>query len=680
MSLKMNEAPYQRSPRTTLHIMLELCAALLVVWVAAIIYNFTLDVEFGVRAILMMVIALVTTAAIDALVAVIKHKKGGNLLKEVKDSVIKNYSYVTAIIFTLCLPVYVSYYIVIIGAIFATGIKHCFGGFGKNIFNPAIIGRIVTQVAFPTGFALTKDYIDATASATLTTQYSGLGVKWLNAELPKGFNFGNLILGNYGGSLGETFTALILALGIVLMVRKVINWRSSVFYLGTVAITSLVIGLFIEGVNPFEYVLYHLCLGGLMFGAIFMITDPVTSPTSPYGKALIGVIAGLLTVLIRVAGSLPEGVMYSIAFINVISPAIDKLVTGRTTDGQLKKWGVIAGFLVASVSINTALSVSAVNKANEKDSSSSVVELSREEKLFGIEGAAYEVVTLGAKPTDTHIANTYLISEKNIPIALGYELSNGIEVDASGHTMHANATIGVVINFADEKVTVNALDGSAGTNATYSNTGLKGVNKVLENKTAAEIAAIVIADEADLNSGATYTSKGVMELIIEACTQYTTVDKFNYAFGVTVTTVAALETTLDASIVSAYTYTVESETYVAYFVNNANGVTIDTGHGDETIYPTVAVSIKTSDDTIAAAKVLTNATSHAWAKSFYSQVETYVAGFAGADSNSVITGAYTDYDAIASATYSCEGMFNYVKVACSQYVNTDKALLTGGNA
>jgi hypothetical protein len=171
-----------------------------------------------------------------------------------------------------------------------------------------------------------------------------------------------------------------------------------------------------------------------------------------------------------------------------------------------------------------------------------------------------------------------------------------------------------------------------------------------------------------------------MELIMEACTQYTTLDKFNYAFGVTVTTVAALETTLDASIVSAYTYTVESETYVAYFVSDANGVTIDTGHGDETIYPTVAVSIKTSDDTIAAAKVLTNATSHAWAKSFYTQVETHVAGFVGADSNSVITGAYTDYDAIASATYSCEGMFNYVKVAFSQYVNTDKALLTGGNA
>ena len=140
MSLKMNDAPYQRSPRTTFRIMMELTAALLIVWLAAVIYNFTLDAEFGVKAILLMVVALVATAAIDAGVALIKHKKGGNLKNEIIDSVVKNYSYVTAIIFTLCCPVYVSYYVIIIGCLAATGIKHCFGGFGKNIFNPAIIG------------------------------------------------------------------------------------------------------------------------------------------------------------------------------------------------------------------------------------------------------------------------------------------------------------------------------------------------------------------------------------------------------------------------------------------------------------------------------------------------------------------------------------------------------------
>ena len=88
MSLKMNDAPYQRSPRTTFRIMMELTAALLIFWLAAVIYNFTLDAEFGVKAILLMVVALVATAAFDAGVALIKHKKGGNLKNDIIDSVV----------------------------------------------------------------------------------------------------------------------------------------------------------------------------------------------------------------------------------------------------------------------------------------------------------------------------------------------------------------------------------------------------------------------------------------------------------------------------------------------------------------------------------------------------------------------------------------------------------------
>ena len=120
MSLKMNESPYQRSPRTTFRIMMELSAALLVVWFAAVIFNFTRSTELGVRSILLMVVALVATAVIDAIVALIRHKKGQDIVKEVIDSVVRNYSYVTAIIFTLCCPVYVSYYVIIIGCLFST--------------------------------------------------------------------------------------------------------------------------------------------------------------------------------------------------------------------------------------------------------------------------------------------------------------------------------------------------------------------------------------------------------------------------------------------------------------------------------------------------------------------------------------------------------------------------------
>ena len=677
MSLKMNDAPYQRSPRTTFRIMMELTAALLIVWLAAVIYNFTLDAEFGVKAILLMVVALVATAAIDAGVALIKHKKGGNLKNEIIDSVVKNYSYVTAIIFTLCCPVYVSYYVIIIGCLAATGIKHCFGGFGKNIFNPAIIGRIVVGLAFTDAFSPTDAFKSAIKTgATLTTQYSGQGVKWLSNVLPGDFNLGNLLIGNYAGSLGETFTLLILALGIVLMVRKVINWRSSAFYLGTVAITSLFIGFFIKDLNPFTYMLYHLCLGGLMFGAIFMITDPVTSPTSPFGKALIGVIAGFMTVVIRIAGAYPEGVMFSIAFVNLLSPVIDKLVVGRTTDGQIKKWGVIAGLLVASISVNAALSVSAFNGDKGGNSSSSTPSITREEKLFGIAKAEYEEVTLGTKSENT--VKTYVAKESGIPVALCYELSDEMKwTDEHVGEMSFTSTVGVSFSLLDDKVI------GAGAIDAFTNYG-DNSQEVLDDfigKDAFTVAAMTEASHegVDFVASATMTSKNVFNLVVEASKQYTTVDKFYNAFGVEAT-FTKLETT-GTNIQSAFTYTVEGVNYVAYFVYNENGVSIDDAH--ETIYPVVAVSINLTDDKIAAAKVITNATSHAWATAYYSSVDTFVGSLVGLDSNELATKTvnnHKDYDTVASATYSSKGVFNYVLSACKQYVNTDKANLVGGNA
>ena len=186
-------------------------------------------------------------------------------------------------------------------------------------------------------------------------------------------------------------------------------------------------------------------------------------------------------------------------------------------------------------------------------------------------------------------------------------------------------------------------------------------------------------DGIDFAASATMTSTNVFNLVVEASKQYTTVDKFYNAFGVEAT-FTKLETT-GTNIQSAFTYTVEGVNYVAYFVYNENGVSIDDAH--ETIYPVVAVSINLTDDKIAAAKVITNATSHAWATAYYSSVDTFVGSLVGLDSNELATKTannHKDYDTVASATYSSKGVFNYVLSACKQYVNTDKANLVGGNA
>ncbi|MCX5775668.1 MAG: RnfABCDGE type electron transport complex subunit D [Firmicutes bacterium] len=384
MKFLANPGPYIRGKKSTGQIMFELLIALVVVWIAAIVYNFVaIGSVYGVKAILMVVVSLGVTVLADVLVAAIRYKESkGPIVQYIRGEMAHNYSAITAIIFALTLPIGTPYYVIIVGALFATLIvKYAFGGFGSNIFNPAVMGRIFVAIAF-SGSML--NYIGSPAGVptlisgvTIMTSFAGNGAKWLTDTLPlingTPLSMLTLYLGTYTAALGEAFTLLILALGVFLAVRRVINWRTPVFYLGTVVLTSIVVAL-ITGLNPLDYSLIAVGMGGLAFGAVFMLTDPVTSPTSPFGKALIGVIAGFITVLIRLQGNLPEGVMYSIAIVNMICPVIDKLAYGYTNAGTLKKWGVVAAVAVCSLGINGGLS--AVNAANYNNSSSSSSESS----------------------------------------------------------------------------------------------------------------------------------------------------------------------------------------------------------------------------------------------------------------------------------------------------------------
>ena len=363
MKFIVQPSPFTRHKRSTTGIMYELILLLCLLWIAAIIYNFTITPNYGVKAILMVVVAVVTTLICDVLIAAITYRDkekplGPYLFKTVKE----NYSLVTALIFVLSLPIGTPYYVIIIGCLFATlVVKYAFGGFGANIFNPAVFARIFVSFAFGTQL---KAFIDTVpgnvpsltnVGVTVTTSFSSLGVKWVSDSLA-GLNvtMGQLWLGNYAGAIGETFTGLILLIGLYMIVRKICNWRPMVAYLLTVILTALVIAL-VTGLNPGTYILLHLAMGGLMYGAIFMITDPVTSPTSMFGKILIGVIAGLLTVLIRIQGGFPEGVTFAIAVANLVSPLIDRFATGMTITNNFKKWSVILSLILLSLALNGGL-------------------------------------------------------------------------------------------------------------------------------------------------------------------------------------------------------------------------------------------------------------------------------------------------------------------------------------
>ncbi len=232
---------------------------------------------------------------------------------------------VTGLLFALVLPPTMSLWMVALGSIFAIAIvKEAFGGLGHNIFNPALAARAFMSVSFPmkmTSWVRPMGFgVDAITSATPLSE----SFAWQAGQTSL---YQAMFLGNTAGSIGETSALLILIGGAFLIGRGVINWRIPAIYIGTVALIALGFG---------EDPLFHILAGGLMLGAFFMATDYVTSPLTNRGKIIFSVALGVLTMIIRHFAGMPEGVCYSILFMNAITPLIDRFTKVRPYGLQKK--------------------------------------------------------------------------------------------------------------------------------------------------------------------------------------------------------------------------------------------------------------------------------------------------------------------------------------------------------
>ena len=166
-----------------------------------------------------------------------------------------------------------------------------------------------------------------------------------------------IFFGTYFGALGETSTLLIILVGIILSIRNDINWRTPVFYIGTVCLTSLFVGLCLGINNPLEYMIVHLSLGGLVFGGVFMLTDPVTGPTSNFGKVIASIFAGFITVVIRYSmnSSYPEGVIFAIALSNIVSPVIDYYTVGKSSSKLVLKYIITCSLVIFTMVVGLVI-------------------------------------------------------------------------------------------------------------------------------------------------------------------------------------------------------------------------------------------------------------------------------------------------------------------------------------
>ncbi len=227
---------------------------------------------------------------------------------------------ITGVLLAFTLPPNFPIFGFILGSAFAIGVgKQLFGGLGFNIFNPALLGRAFLMATYP---VLTTTWVEPRTVAKAVDAVSAATPLAMMKFEGKLTPLMDLFLGNVAGSMGETSVLAILIGGLYLRYKGYVNWKLPLGYLGSMAFFG---GIFWLS-NPAKYPspLFHLMAGGAMLGAWFMVTDMVTSPVTPLGQWIFAVCAGLLAVVIRLFGGLPEGVMYSILFMNAFVPLLNK--------------------------------------------------------------------------------------------------------------------------------------------------------------------------------------------------------------------------------------------------------------------------------------------------------------------------------------------------------------------
>ena len=366
MKLVAQSAPYIRKPVSVKRMMLDVLIALVPVLLFACIQN-------GWNGIYVVLISVATMLVTELVCHMFIKWPSGMKIKELfsKEGFIKlknQYTInniiaplISAIIYALIMPAGCNWYVVLIGALFGMLIgKMIFGGLGSNIFNPAATGRVFVGVCFGSKLVYGQGGVDVAASGTPLAAIKGnLGMV---GHALNEYSLLDLFLGQIPGSMGEVCSLLIIVGGIYLFVRRSADLRACLSMIGSFAIITLVVSIVAYCIwsnqphdafvgadwSVFDLFIYEMLSGGLLFGAVFMITDPVTSPTTKFGRIAFGAMAGIITALVRYCGAYPEGVAFSILIANMFAPAMDYLMRGKK---NTYTWKQLLGLGIAMVVI-----------------------------------------------------------------------------------------------------------------------------------------------------------------------------------------------------------------------------------------------------------------------------------------------------------------------------------------
>ena len=351
-----------KTKRTTMSMMTEFTICVALVFIAALVYYGVSGADdagkYILRMFLNLLVSMGTVYAIETANLAIRYHKTLKVKEIFLNPITKEFFFATPLIPVLLFPVYTPIYVIFVSALIASLVaKVIFGGFGSNIFNPALAGRIFAGICF-SGQISNASVVQAgtnltiSTGATLTTinQASGFVNETLDISLK------SLFLGTYHGAIGETFAGLIILIGIYLSVRKIIDWKMSLTYVVAFFIISLFMGVTADkGLGSFEFALRQCLYGAVLFGAVFCITDPVTSPVMSSGRIYAAFLGAFVCACIRYLGSAPEGVGYSILLVNLCTPAIDRILSNKSNHRIGTQYIVMAGLTVMCIGLGCGI-------------------------------------------------------------------------------------------------------------------------------------------------------------------------------------------------------------------------------------------------------------------------------------------------------------------------------------
>ena len=572
---KVAASPHKLDRSNTRRIMLDVLIALAPGLVCGVLF-------YGLYALMLVAICVAACFASEQVYNLIRKKPFTFDLSAV----------VTGVILGLNLPPRAPWYIPIVGGVFAiVVVKMIFGGLGKNFANPAATARVFLLLAYS---SVMTQYIGADLSNVLAgdvttgATYLGGGIAALqDSFLNIGGYWGyvlQLLFGYVGGSIGETCKLAVLAGGVYLTARRVIDWRIPVVYLLTAAAMVLVC------YGSASEILLQLFSGGLMFGAVFMATDYATSPKWRYNRVLYAIGLGVITVLIRRYGSYPEGTSLAILIMNLFVPIMDKYLLpvrfGQTSKSgkpkpKVMKWAMRCVCIALAAAIAVAVPLVNYTEVQLYTGRFSYVTDAKREfgggYVFSVEGEAY-------------------LDQYDYTQPLAYE----IKLNAEGDKVLSvrpitQSTMGYVANLAffegktyDEIAALTDLSTDAETSATYTNTALR--KMILECFTAydaniADYSAISASGEHIVKAercGDLYrfTLSGVADLA-----------EYNYqqplAYAITIDAAAGKVKYITTINESTYGYTVDREIFVGKTAEEIAAMTDETIASDITTGATI---------------------------------------------------------------------------------------------